>query len=83
MSTNTPESFTEQLSRVRQMTRDNGTWDLSTNDIAALRAVLQSHAELYEALTALLELGRKDTSNPKYDGYYATAAAAIAKAEGL
>ena len=38
--------------------------------------------ELVAALTHLLELGRKNTSNPKYDGYYESARAAIAKAEG-
>jgi hypothetical protein len=29
------------------------------------------------ALTAIMELGRKDTSNPKYDGYYKSAREAI------
>lgn len=32
---------------------------------------------LKTALQGLLELGRKDTSNPKYDGYYAEARAAL------
>jgi hypothetical protein len=38
--------------------------------------------ELLEALVGILELGRKNTSNSKYDGYYDAARAAIAKAEG-
>lgn len=37
---------------------------------------------LLEALKGLLELGRKDTSNPKYDGYYETACEAVSRAEG-
>ena len=36
-----PESFPDQLSRVRLMASgDSGTWDLSPNDLAALTAVL-------------------------------------------
>ena len=34
------ESPRDMLSRVEQMTHDDGTWDLSDNDIAALRFVL-------------------------------------------
>lgn len=42
------ETFREQLSRVEQMAEDtNGeTWDLSENDHAALRAVLQDRQRL-------------------------------------
>lgn len=35
--------------------------------------------KLEEALRGLLELGRKDTSNPKYDGYYEAARAVLGK----
>jgi hypothetical protein len=45
--------------------------DTAKADVETLRA----------ALTGLLELGRKDTSNPKYDAYYDAARAAIAKTE--
>lgn len=34
------ESFEDQLSRVQQMASGSPTWDLSPNDIAALKAVL-------------------------------------------
>ena len=45
------ESFGEQLSRVKEMASDPGdTWDLSLNDQAALRAVLQERKELLAAL---------------------------------
>jgi hypothetical protein len=37
---------------------------------------------LLEALKGILDIGKRDTSNPKYDGYYQTAREAIAKAEG-
>ena len=56
------ESFREQVERVIDMSRDNGgTWDLSDNDQAALKAVLQRMAvidaervRLREALTGLV-----------------------------
>lgn len=35
-----PESFEDQLSRVRLMSEGDPTWDLSPNDQAALKAVL-------------------------------------------
>lgn len=38
--------------------------------------------ELLAALRGILEIGKRDMSNPKYDGYFATASDAIAKAEG-
>jgi hypothetical protein len=38
--------------------------------------------ELLLALDLVLGIGRKDHGNPKYDGIYATARAAIVKAEG-
>ena len=44
------ETFTEQLSRVRQMATGDPTWDLSDNDMAAITAVIRSHAELLAAL---------------------------------
>jgi histidinol-phosphate/aromatic aminotransferase/cobyric acid decarboxylase-like protein len=51
-----PESFRDQVERLISMSRDNGeTWDLSVNDQAALKAVLQRMAVLdadSERLTA-------------------------------
>lgn len=49
------ETWNEQLSRVRLMADDCDTWDLSDNDIAALRAVL----ERLDALEAELAEARK------------------------
>lgn len=34
------ENFEDQLNRLRQMTADNSKWDLSDNDIAAIKAAL-------------------------------------------
>lgn len=58
-------------------------------DVEELQAVAEANArliaaapDLLEALDALLGCGRKDLSNPKYDGYFEAARAAIAKAEG-
>lgn len=35
-----PETYSEQLERVKLMASGDPTWDLSENDIAALKAVL-------------------------------------------
>lgn len=38
--------------------------------------------ELLEALQGIIEIGKRDLSNPKYDGFFTTARAAIAHATG-
>jgi hypothetical protein len=38
--------------------------------------------ELLEALQGIIEIGKRDLSNPKYDGFFTTARAAIARATG-
>ena len=38
--------------------------------------------DLLEALAGIVEIGKRDMSNPKYDGYFKSARAAIAKAGG-
>jgi len=43
------------------------------NDRSQLTALQSWSERAREAIAALLGLGRKDTSNPKYDGYYKTA----------
>ena len=35
--------------------------------------------DLYRALSGILEIGKRDTTNPKYDGYFNTAKEACAK----
>src|SRR4030095_2087671 len=43
----TPETLSEQMSRVQMMASDDGdTWDLSDNDRAALKAVLAESRRL-------------------------------------
>ena len=37
--------------------------------------------ELRAALAGIIEIGKRDLSNPKYDGYFEEARSAIAKAE--
>ena len=37
--------------------------------------------ELLEALKGIIQIGKRDLSNPKYDGYFKEAEQAIAKAE--
>lgn len=70
-----PETFTEQLSRVRMMSEDDGlTWDLSDNDQAALKAVLAENTRLRAQLetqaresVAFVERLAKAQSRPKHD----------------
>jgi hypothetical protein len=52
------------------------------SESAANAALIAAAPELLLALDLILGIGRKDHGNPKYDGIYATARAAIAKAEG-
>jgi hypothetical protein len=49
------ETFGEQIGRLKSMSEPAGTWDLSQNDMAAIRAVLASHEELLGAVQDLLE----------------------------
>ena len=53
-----PEIFADQMSRVHLMSEDDcgETWDLSSSDCAALKALLDSHGELLEALEALMAM---------------------------
>jgi hypothetical protein len=53
---------------------------------ADLVAAVNQRAErvrvLEEALRGILEIGKRDMSNPKYDGYFEEARAALAGKEG-
>ena len=49
-------------------------------DYAALAA---SHGELLESLTYLKELGKRDLTNPKYDGFFSAIKVEISTAEAL
>lgn len=40
------ETYDEQIARVEMMAAGDNKWDLSDNDLAALRAVLKERAEL-------------------------------------
>lgn len=44
------ESFKGQLARLELMSRGDDSWDLSDNDQAALKAVLESHSVLLNTL---------------------------------
>jgi hypothetical protein len=53
-------------------------WRLSEQDARLIAAA----PELLEALQGIIEIGKRDLSNPKYDGFFTTARAAIARATG-
>lgn len=50
----TTEPVTEQVDRVAQMADGFGEWDLSDNDMEALRTVLRHRSTLLTALKALV-----------------------------
>lgn len=51
-------------------------------EVKATAELIAAAPELLETLKGLLELGKKDLSNPKYDGYFVSARAAVRSAEG-
>lgn len=55
---------------------------LRTRVYALNLTLVDAAPELLAALEGILEIGKRDTTNPKYDGYYECARAAIAKAKG-
>ena len=75
---NSGESVKEQLRRVGLMSCGCEPWDLSDNDMLALRTVLLQRQELLAALKAITDV-RVEKSAGKA---IAMAEAAIAKAEG-
>jgi hypothetical protein len=46
-----------------------------------VRAV-NAHEALVEALEGIIHIGKRDMTNPKYDGYFAAAHSALALARG-
>ena len=61
----------------KQHSIDEGCWQCDNEARIAAAA-----PALLEALRAILEIGKRDMSNPKYDGYFESAYAAVAQAEG-
>lgn len=55
------ETVEEKISRVRMMADDDGDWDLSPNDRAALAAVLEI-AEEKVAMDSIVEAARRVTA---------------------
>ena len=44
-------------------------------------SLLTSHADLLAALKGIIDIGKRDMSNPKYDGYFESAREAVERAE--
>lgn len=69
------ESLDRGICRVSPLTTIDDQDEANASLIAAA-------PELLAALEGLISIGKRDLSNPKYDGYFEAARAAIAKAEG-
>lgn len=59
------------------------TTDEEAERLSATAHLIAASWEMYRALKGLLEIGKRDLSNPKYDGHFEAAIAACAKAEGV
>ena len=57
------------------------SWDGAVNHEANAHLIAAA-PELLEALKGIIEIGKRDMSNQKYDSYFEYAKQAIAKAEG-
>lgn len=64
------ESFDDQLSRVGQMASGSPTWDLSPNDIAALKAVLVNFNRRADEISRLKELVKRAVCGLKVLGKF-------------
>ena len=52
----------------------------TTKEAFANACLVSAAPDLLEALEGIIEIGKRDTTNPKYDGYYESAKKAIDKA---
>lgn len=59
-----------------------GPNDMEGKKAFARANLIAAAPELLEALIGIIEIGKRDMTNPKYDCYFKTAIEAIAKAEG-
>jgi hypothetical protein len=58
-------------------------WTERDKEMSVANARLIAAApELLEALEGIIDIGKRDLTNPKYDGYFRTAREAILKAKG-
>lgn len=64
------ESFEDQLSRVGQMASGSPTWDLSPNDIAALKAVLVNFNRRADEISRLKSLVNRAVGGLKHLGEF-------------
>ena len=62
--------------------RMHGDEELSDEEKYANLSLVKHAPDLYNALQSILEIGKRDMTNGKYDGYFDGARAATAKARG-
>ena len=74
-----PDGLCDDVARVA--THYDGPAMFTRTQWEANARLIAASPTMYEALKNLLDIGKRDLSNPKYDGYFESARAAIAKAE--
>ena len=63
-------------------TRINSVGDRADSHFEELQTLRDERDRLREALEGILDIGKRDMTNPKYDGYFEAARAALTPAEG-
>jgi len=56
--------------------------EMSPEEMRANARLIAAAPDLLEALRGIIEIGKRDLTNPKYDGYFNAALTALQKAEG-
>ncbi len=75
--------YQKQLARVCLMTTCNPTWDLSTNDISAIKAVLARLDNYERALTRIAEYCDATAKHPDTEGLICARNLAAAAKSGM
>ena len=80
------EALQREVNTLNQLLRDKGLGQGEIDGMAAdvdLQTALDAERDrLREALQGILEIGKRDMTNPKYDGYFEAAQAALTPAGG-
>ena len=75
-------SGTKHVAMVNYFESGNAEADVCGEEHEANVRLIAAAPELLRALEAIIEIGKRDLSNEKYDSYFETARTVISKAKG-